>query len=128
MSLAKKRILVVDDEPDMLKLMEWQLMVNGYDVLTAINGAEGFRMAKKSVPDLIILDILMPIAEINGVQMNELLKKDKVTKHIPIIFFTSTLNEQEQVDSDGNVMISKMASSQKLLSKIKQLLKDSSQT
>ena len=122
MSVAKKRILVVDDEPDMVKLMEWQLMMSGYDVVTAGNGTEGFNRAKELNPDLIVLDILMPVAEVNGIQMNELLKANKTTKHIPVLFFTSALDEEEKEDENGNIMLSKTVSAEKFLSKIKQLM------
>jgi two-component system alkaline phosphatase synthesis response regulator PhoP len=117
----KKRILVVDDEPDILKLVEWQLMMSGYDVLTASNGTEGLKKAREEKPDLIILDVIMPIREMNGIQMNEYLKKDELTKKIPVIFFTSTVDSSESTDDEGTVMFPKSVSSEKLLNKIKEL-------
>ena len=117
----KKKILIVDDEPDILKLVEWQLMMNGYDVVTATNGAEGLQKAKEEKPDLIILDVIMPIRQMNGVQMNERLKEDDRTKGIPVIFFTSTIDSSESVDESGTVMFPKSVSSDRLLKKIKEL-------
>lgn len=97
-------------------------MMSGYDVVTARNGAEGFHKAKESNPDLIILDMIMPVTEVNGVQMNELLKKDPATKQIPIVFFASVLDEEEREDESGNVMLSKTIGTEKLLSRIKQII------
>lgn len=118
---SKKRVLVVDDDPDALKLVEWQLMVHGYDVLLAENGVEGLKKAKDEKPDLILLDSVMPIREMNGVLMNECLKKDPETKQIPVIFFTSMMSDRETVDQDGTVMFPKAISTDRLMKKIKEL-------
>lgn len=118
---SKKKILVVDDEPDILKIVEWQLMMNGYDVLTAPNGIEGLKKAREEKPDLIILDVVMPIREMNGIQMNESLKKDDSTKRIPVILFTNTIDGEETIDEEGTVMFPKSIRSEKLLQKIKEL-------
>ncbi len=119
--VPKKKILIVDDEPDILKFVEWQLMVNGYDVVTAVNGTEGLKKAKEEKPDLIILDVIMPLREMNGVQMNEHLKKDEATKRIPVIFFTSTVENTQMTDEQGTVMFPKSISSEKLLQQIKEM-------
>src|SRR3989338_4749532 len=100
----KKKILVVDDEPDILKLVEWQLMMGGFDVLTALSGVEGLKKAREEKPDLIILDIIMPIREMSGIQMNELLKQDNLTKDIPVILFTSSINLQETIEDRKSVV------------------------
>ena len=121
MVIPKKKILVVDDEPDLLKLVEWQLIMSGYDVLTALNGLEGLKKAREEKPDLIILDVVMPIRQMNGIQMNESLKKDDLTKNIPVILFTSTINSSEIIDENEMVMFPKSISSEKLLSKIREL-------
>ena len=118
----KKKILVVDDEPDILKLVEWQLMISGYDVLTAPSGMEGLKKAREERPDLIILDVIMPIREMNGIQMNEHLKNDESTKRIPVILFTGMVDKDETVDDHGTVMFPKSVSSEKLLKKIKEMI------
>lgn len=88
-----KTILIVDDEQDLLTLIETRLKTYGFNVLTALNGEEGFRKAKEEKPDLILLDILMPI--VDGVTMAANLRKDENTKKIPIVFLTSLVNEEE---------------------------------
>ena len=82
-----KRILVVDDEPHSVKMVESRLRANGYDVITAGNGAEGLEKARKEAPDLILLDIVMP--QMNGHETLSKLKESSETKSIPVIMFTS---------------------------------------
>ena len=64
--MGKQRILLVDDEPDILEFIEYNLVKEGYDVHTASNGREGVALAKKLLPDLILLDVMMP--EMDGVE------------------------------------------------------------
>jgi DNA-binding response OmpR family regulator len=82
-----KKILVVDDEPHTVKMVESRLKANGFDVITAGNGKEGLEKAQKEIPDLILLDILMP--EMNGHETLSRLKESAETKNIPVIMFTS---------------------------------------
>lgn len=119
--LPKKRILIVDDEPDFLKLVEWQLMMNGYDVITAMTGTEGLKKAKEEKPDLIILETIMPLHQMNGVQMNERLKKDEATKEIPVIFFSNSIEDEGAMEEEGTAMLPKSVTSERLLRKIREL-------
>ncbi|MFQ5951841.1 MAG: PleD family two-component system response regulator [Candidatus Omnitrophota bacterium] len=82
-----ERILVVDDEPHTVKMVESRLRANGFDVITAQNGAEGLEKARAESPDLILLDIIMP--EMNGHETLSKLKESEETKSIPVIMFTS---------------------------------------
>ena len=82
-----KKILVVDDDPHIVKLVESRLKANRYDVITAKNGIESLEKANKEKPDLIILDILMP--EMDGYQTLRELKESAETKSIPVIMFTA---------------------------------------
>jgi DNA-binding response OmpR family regulator len=82
-----KKILVVDDDPTIIKLLEGLLKQNGYDVSTATDGLDAMAQVKKATPDLIILDIMMP--EINGYEVCSHLKFDDRYKDIPIIIFTA---------------------------------------
>lgn len=84
--MVKKRILVVDDEPKIVKAIQIRLEQDNYEVLVAYDGKEGLKKAKKYRPDLIVLDVLMP--EMDGSVMAAALKKDKETQNIPIIFLT----------------------------------------
>jgi CheY-like chemotaxis protein len=83
---VQKRILIVDDEPDVLTYLTAFLEDNGYWVDTAVNGKEGFERAKSNSPDLIALDINMP--EETGVRMFRNLQEDEATAHIPVIIVT----------------------------------------
>ncbi|MFH1836904.1 MAG: response regulator [Candidatus Omnitrophota bacterium] len=82
-----KKILVVDDEPHIIMMVKSRLAANGFDVVTANSGLEGFEIAKKERPDLIILDILMP--EMTGLEALEKIKSTEETKNIPVIMFTA---------------------------------------
>ena len=85
--MIKKKILVVDDEPELVKAVQIRLTRAGYEVLSAYDGQEGLEKAKKETPDLILLDISMP--EINGYQALQRLKGESQTKSIPVIMITA---------------------------------------
>lgn len=80
-------ILVVDDEPNIVKLVESRLKANGYDVVSAGNGKQGFEKAKEAKPDLILMDIMMPV--MSGDEALAQLKADPATKDIPVIMLTA---------------------------------------
>ena len=84
---AKKRILVCDDDPVILRLLEVNLELEGFDVLTGNNGEEGVEIAKRELPDLVILDIMMP--RMDGYQACQAIKADESTTHIPVIFLSA---------------------------------------
>jgi CheY-like chemotaxis protein len=116
-----KKILAVDDEDDVLKMLVKRLTNAGYAVVTAQNGKEGIRMAKSEKPDLIVMDINMP--EMDGAQAGQILKNDPQTKHIPILYLTClvTKNEVEKTQNmiGGNYFIAKPYNPEELLMKIK---------
>ena len=86
MKKTAKRILIVDDNPGMLKVLNKWLGVAGYDVLEAWDGRMGLEKAKKELPDLILLDILMPAMD--GREFVKHLQADPTIKDIPVIFVT----------------------------------------
>ncbi|MDP8266868.1 MAG: response regulator [Candidatus Aceula meridiana] len=90
---GKKEILVIDDDPVQIKLLEKRLPENGYAVLTATKAAEGLQMAIDKHPDLIVLDVMMPI--INGYNLCQLLKAEEKHKNIPVIMLTSRDKEKD---------------------------------
>jgi len=90
----KKKILVVDDEKDILELLSYNLTKEGFEVITARNGIEALELAKKG-PDLIILDIMMP--EMNGIEVIRELAKDAKTASIPIILLTAKGSETDEI-------------------------------
>ena len=97
----RKKILIVDDERDIVKAVTIRLQISGYEVVTAFDGAQGVFMAHKEKPDLVILDIRMPAGD--GFSVAEQLKKSTETFHIPIIFLTGSpeRNAQEKAHELG---------------------------
>ncbi len=91
---GRKRVLVVDDDPLVVKILRSPLEREGYDVSVASHGLEALKRVKEHRPDLIILDILMPL--LDGFKVARLLKFDKRFKDIPIIVLTSRATEGER--------------------------------
>lgn len=90
-----KKILIVDDEQDIVESLKFVLEVSEYTCYCAYNGEDGLRMAKELSPDLIILDVMMP--KINGYKISRLLKYDKKYKDIPIIMVTARSQEEDKL-------------------------------
>ena len=89
------KILIADDEPDILEIIQYNLTREGYQVLTAKDGDDALMKAKSFLPDLIILDIMMPNK--NGVEVCEILRKQTAFKDTLIIFLTALSDEGSQV-------------------------------
>lgn len=87
----KKRILVIDDEVDLLEIVKARLEANDFEVETAISGREGLASVKVKRPDVIILDLMMP--EMDGYAVLSKFKGDKATRDIPIIVLTALAEE-----------------------------------
>ena len=96
-----KRILIVDDERDIVKALTIRLQRAGYEVVSAFDGAQGIFMAHKEKPDLIILDIRMPAG--NGFSVAEKMKESANTGAIPVIFLTGSpeKNSEEKATALG---------------------------
>lgn len=92
--LAKKKILVVDDDPMIVTLMVKTLESMGYEVLKGFDGQEALAIVKTTIPDLIILDQMMP--KMNGIKTCALLKADKRFLSIPVIMFTASAEESDR--------------------------------
>jgi len=88
-----KRILICDDDPVILRLLEVNLELEGYDVFAAHHGEEAYEIAQAELPDLIILDIMMP--RLNGYQTCEKLKATDATKDIPVVFLSAKAQETD---------------------------------
>jgi DNA-binding response OmpR family regulator len=82
-----KKILLIEDKPGLSETLKSLLELHQYDVIIAVNGDEGARLARRHHPDLIISDIYMPV--LNGYDMLELFKKDDQLKHIPVIMLSA---------------------------------------
>jgi len=117
-----KKILIVDDEKDLLEILKVKLKDVGYEVLTAENGRDAIAKAKTQKPDLITLDIIMP--DIDGAEVAEELKKDPETKNIPIIFLTClvTKGEEEKHVKGGRYFMAKPYDASELLQTIEKHL------
>ena len=82
-----KRVLVCDDDPVILRLLEVNLELEGFEVLTGNNGAEGVEIALREIPDLVILDIMMP--RMDGYEACRRIKEEASTQHIPVVFLSA---------------------------------------
>jgi DNA-binding response OmpR family regulator len=85
--MADATVLVVDDDPVIVKLLQVNFEMDGYDVLTAADGAEGLARAQSDRPDIIVCDVMMP--KMNGLEVAAALKADQDTKGIPIILLSA---------------------------------------
>ncbi|SDD59346.1 two-component system, OmpR family, alkaline phosphatase synthesis response regulator PhoP [Pricia antarctica] len=118
------KILLVDDEPDILEIVGYNLTSEGYQVFTAKNGIEGVAMAKKKEPHLIILDVMMP--EMDGMEACEKIRKIKGLENTIITFLTARGEDYSQVaglDAGADDYINKPIRPKVLVSKVKALLR-----
>jgi CheY-like chemotaxis protein len=118
-----KKILIIDDEPQILLLSSNRLKVNGYAVITASSGEQGLKKAKKEMPDLILLDQVMPRME--GEEVLDHLKEDPLMKHIPVLMFTADVKKVkvEEAQKRGAAgCLFKPFSPEELLEKVKEVL------
>ena len=117
-----KKILLVDDEPDILKVTAFRLEKNGYEVFTVLNGKEALGLLKKKTPNLIFLDLILP--QMSGHELCKRIKMEDRLKDIPIILFTaSATHVREKVRALGaNGFLLKPFSPEELLSKVKEFL------
>lgn len=123
--MAKKRILIVDDELDLVTIVQLRLEAGGYEVIVAYDGQDGLAKAQKEKPDLIILDLMMP--RIDGHKVCGLLKADARYNKIPIIIYSARGQDEdvrlaEEVGADAYVL--KSIEIEELLNKTKELLKE----
>ena len=121
--MGKKRILLVDDEKDLIETLTFRLEANGYEVIKAYDGQDGLEKARKEKPDLMILDLMLP--KMDGYKVCRMLKFDEKYKKIPIIMFTARAQESDikigkEVGADA--YMTKPFEPQILLGKIKELL------
>ena len=124
MKNSEIKILLVDDEPDILEIVGYNLKNEGYKIYTAKNGIEAVSIAKKTIPHLIILDIMMP--EMDGIEACEKIRATKELENVLITFFTARGEDYSQVagfDVGADDYITKPIKPKVLVSKIKALLR-----
>ncbi|MEX0273478.1 MAG: response regulator transcription factor [Flavobacteriaceae bacterium] len=118
------KILLVDDEPDILEIVSYNLSQEGYQVFTAKDGLEGVAKAKKKLPHLIILDVMMP--EMDGIEACEIMRKTSGLENAIITFLTARGEDYSQVagfDAGADDYITKPIKPKVLVSKVKALLR-----
>jgi DNA-binding response OmpR family regulator len=118
-----KKVLVIDDDPVLVKMLETRLKANGFEVFVYQDAPKGFEKALEQKPDIIILDVMMPI--INGYNFCRLLKTQHEHKHIPVILLTSRSSEDDKKigeDVGANAYLTKPCDVDDLLNKMNELL------
>ena len=124
MDLSKFKILVVDDEPDIIEFLSYNLIKEGFTIKTASTGRQAIDMAVSFNPHLILLDVMMP--EMDGIETCGELRANPLTKDVLIAFLTARNEDYSQIagfDAGGDDYISKPIKPKVLISRIKALLK-----
>lgn len=119
-----KKVLIIDDEKDLVDTLAFRLKANGFEVSAAFDGSAGVEKAKKENPDLIILDLMMPVMD--GLEAAKRLKADTVTAMIPIIVLTAAVTPDlnKRVSSVAAVAcVTKPFEPEELISEIKKALR-----
>jgi len=119
-----KKILIVDDEVDLVETIRFPLEKEGYAVLVSYNGEDALNQARKENPDLILLDVMLP--KLDGYKVCRLLKFDERYKHIPILILTAKTQEKDKIigmETGADEYIMKPFDIDELMEKIKSYLK-----
>src|SRR4030067_3681781 len=123
--MSPKKILVVDDEVDLLEPVRFPLEMKGFDVLVSYNGEDALSQARKEKPDLIILDLMLP--KLDGYKVCRLLKFEERYKHIPIFMLTAKTQEKDKIlgkETGADAYITKPFDVDELVERIKSYFKD----
>ena len=118
-----KKILIVDDERDIVETLSFMLKAKGFECICAYDGEEGLNLAKTINPDLVILDVMMP--KINGYKICRLLKFDNKYKDIPIIMITARSQDEDKIigeETGANEYITKPFDLNDVVNKVRQYL------
>ena len=123
--MDKKKVLIVDDEPDIVTTLKFNLELENFECIEAYDGEEALSKAKNENPDLILLDVMLP--KINGYKVSRLLKFDELYKNIPIIMLTARAQETDIKtggETGADEYITKPFDMDKVVSVIKKYLGD----
>jgi len=121
--MAKGRVLVVDDEIYIVHILDFSLGMEGYEVLTALDGEQALEKARNERPDLIVLDIMMP--KLDGYETCKALKSDAATKDIPVILLSAkgrNVDQKVGFEVGADDYITKPFSPRKLVERINSIL------
>lgn len=124
----KAKILVVDDEPDAVELIQFNLKSAGFEVVTASDGAEALKKARALLPNLIVLDLMLP--EVDGLEVCKILRRDSQTSGIPIVMLTAKAAEVDRVlglELGADDYVTKPFSPRELVLRIMRLLRTDSE-
>src|SRR6266446_2390141 len=122
-SRVMPKILVVDDEPDAVELIDFNLKAASYEVVTAADGNEALKKARSSLPDLIVLDLMLP--EVDGLEVCKILRRDPSTAAIPIVMVTAKADEIDRIlglELGADDYITKPFSPREMILRIKKIL------
>lgn len=122
----KKMVLIIDDEPDSLELAKIRLEATGYKVLTAPDHEEAFSLMKRQIPDIILLDVVMPGR--NGYEVCNEIKSNDMTRGVPVILFTANPDQKTRLAANAEFLaaddcIMKPFEPEELLGKIKKFIR-----
>ena len=118
--MSQKKILVVDDEVDLVETIRFPLEMEGFNVLVSFNGEDALNQARKEKPDLILLDLMLP--KLDGYKVCRLLKFDERYKDIPILMLTAKTQEKDKLlgkETGANEYITKPFDIDELMKKVK---------
>jgi DNA-binding response OmpR family regulator len=121
--MSAKKILVVDDEIDLVETLRFPLELEGYNVLVSHDGEDALSQARKEKPDLILLDLMLP--KLDGYKVCRLLKFDERYKHIPILMLTAKTQEKDKIlgmETGADEYITKPFEMDYLIEKVKKYL------
>ena len=121
----KKTILIVDDEPDAVELIEFNLRGADFRTATAMSGDEALKKAREILPDLIVLDLMLP--EVDGLEVCKILRRDTATSSVPIVMLTAKAAEVDRIlglELGADDYVTKPFSPRELVLRIKRLLRE----
>jgi DNA-binding response OmpR family regulator len=121
--IVRKKVLIVEDDPDLVELLSFNLRASGFAVGTATDGLDAIKKARSIIPDLILLDLMLP--ELDGFGVCEILRRDPATAGIPIIMVTAMSSQFARLagmEAGANDFITKPFSPKQLISRVHEIL------
>ena len=122
--MADEKILIIEDDQDIVEMLEYNLREEGYDTFSALNGKDGIALAKKEQPNLIILDIMLPI--LDGFEVCRMLKSDEIAAQIPVIILSAKSQETDKIvglELGADDYVTKPFSPRELIARIRAILR-----